>query len=116
MHTLKQKDLFYQKKFNYSKMQLTLIPEFDKQAKDDHLTMKANRLLEALNDGRKKEYLPMYHVQINHCIILIANCGEDILFNCLDIDGNTPKELGACWRVWSVIKKEMEIISNVRVF
>ena len=36
--------------------------------------------------------------------------GEDVLFNVLDVDGNTPKELTACWRVWSVFKNEIEII------
>ena len=91
-------------------MQLSLQNQFDNQQRDDHLTARANGLLEALNESEKKPYEPSNYIQIGNCIVLIAKRGEDCLFNVLDIDGNTPKELTACWRVWSEFKRDLEII------
>ena len=91
-------------------MQLSLQNQFDNQQRDDHLTARANGLFEVLNENEKKPYEPSNYIQIGNCIVLIAKRGEECLFNVLDVDGNTPKELTACWRVWSVFKNEIEII------
>ena len=91
-------------------MQLSLQNQFDNQQRDEILTARANGLLEALNESEKKPYEPSNYIQIGNCIVLIAKRGEDYLFNVLDVDGNTPKELTACWRVWSEFKRDLEII------
>ncbi len=94
-------------------MQLSLQNQFDNQQRDDHLTARANGLLDCLNESEKKPYEPSNYIQIGNCIVLIAKRGENCLFNVLGIDGDTPKELTACWRVWSVFKNEIETIYNL---
>ena len=91
-------------------MQLSLQNQFDNQQRDEILTARANGLLEALNESEKKPYKPSNYIQIGNCIVLIAKRGEDCLFNVLDVDGNTPKEFTACWRVWGEFKKDLKII------
>ena len=91
-------------------MQLNFLDLIKNHERDDHLTARANGLLEALNESEKKPYEPSNYIQIGNCIVLIAKRGEDCLFNVLDVDGNTPKELTACWRVWSEFKRDLEII------
>lgn len=95
-------------------MQLSLQNQFNNQQRDDHLTARANGLLEALNESEKKPYEPSNYIHIGNFIVLIAKRGEECLFNVLDTDGNTPKELTACWRVWSEFKRDLEIINEIK--
>lgn len=88
-------------------MQLSLTTIFDNQAKDNILSQKALDLLNALNDGKKKPYEPFAYEQINQVILLIAKCESDYLFNVIDLDGNCPKDMSSCWRVGSVVFREL---------
>lgn len=75
---------------------------------DDIITKKANNLLEALNEGRKKKeiYAPHYYWQENGNIILMAvNPQKDAVFNIIDgKTGKTPEGFSACWRNFEHIK------------
>ena len=94
-------------------MQLSLHSIFDNQAKDNLLSKKALDLLNALNDGEKKQYEPFAYEQINTVILLIAKREKDYLFNLIDLDGNTPLNMSSCWRVGEVIYRDLdEIIIN----
>jgi len=53
-------------------MQLSLTTIFDNQAKDQILSQKALDLLNALNDGCKKQYEPFAYLQLDKLILLIA--------------------------------------------
>jgi hypothetical protein len=83
----------------------------DAPDRDQILTDKANALLEALNDGLKTKdhYLPQYTYQEGNFIMLIAcNKEKDIMHNILDVDGNTPPGMSACWRNASQIKQDLK--------
>ena len=88
-------------------MQLSLIDLIEHQQRDDLLTAKANDLLEALNESEKKPYEPFKHIQLNDCIVLIAKRGEDVLFNVLTLDGDTPENCTSCWRIASEVRKDL---------
>ena len=92
-------------------MQLSLNQQFDNQAKDNLLSQKALDLLNALNDGEKKLYEPFAYEQINQVILLIAKREKDYLFNLIDLEGNTPKDMSSCWRVGEVIYRDLDEIS-----
>lgn len=89
-------------------MQLSLTNLFDNQAKDEILSKKALDLLNALNDGEKKQYEPFAYVQLNQLILLVAKRGDDHLFNVIDLDGNCPSEMTCCWRVGEIVRKELD--------
>lgn len=77
---------------------------------DQILTDKAKALIEALNDGIKLKYEPQYTMQHGKYVVLIvANKKKDVLFNILDIYGNTPPEFSVCWRSAYHIKKELNL-------
>jgi hypothetical protein len=92
-------------------MQLSLQSQFDNQAKDNILSQKALELLNALNDGEKKRYEPFAYLQLDKLILLIAKREKDYLFNLIDLDGNTPLNMSSCWRVGSVIYRDLDEIS-----
>lgn len=94
-------------------VQLSLIQTFDNQQRDDLLTAKANDLLEALNELEKKPFKPFKYIQLNDCIVLIAKRGEDVLFNVLTIDGDTPENCTSNWRIASEVRKDLEIILKI---
>lgn len=74
------------------------------------LSNKANNLLSALNDGRKKSelYEPAYYKQVNDLVILIAqNKQKDTLFNIINLEGTTPSGFSACWRIALHIRQEL---------
>jgi len=89
-------------------MQLSLTTIFDNQAKDNILSQKALDLLNALNEGEKKQYEPFAYEQINRVILLIAKRENDYLFNLIDLDGNCPENMSSCWRVGSVVKHDLD--------
>jgi len=89
-------------------MQLSLTTIFDNQAKDQILSKKALDLLNALNDGEKKQYEPFAYLQLDKLILLIAKRENDYLFNLIDLDGNCPKDMSSCWRVGEVIYRELD--------
>lgn len=95
-------------------MQLSLFDILEpKQTVEEIITNKANQLLEALNDGRKKKdfYLPHFYWQENGNIILMAvNPEKDTMFNIIDGQtGKTPEGFSACWRNLHHIKQELKI-------
>ena len=94
-------------------MQLSLIDLIEHQQRDDLLTTKANDLLEALNESEKKPYEPFKHIQLNDCIVLIAKRGEDVLFNVLTLDGDTPENCTSCWRIGSEVRKDLNQILKI---
>lgn len=89
-------------------MQLSLNQQFDNQAKDQILSQKALELLNALNEGEKKQYEPFAYEQINQVILLIAKRENDYLFNLIDLDGNCPLNMSSCWRVGAVIYRDLD--------
>lgn len=91
-------------------MQLSLTTIFDNQAKDQILSKKALDLLNALNEGEKKHYEPFAYLQLDKLILLIAKREKDYLFNVIDLDGNCPSEMSSCWRVGSVVYRELDEI------
>ena len=79
-------------------------------AEEIDLSNKANDLLEALNDGRKKSelYEPTHYKQLNDLVLLIAqNKQKDTLFNVIDINGKTPVGFSACWRIAQHARQEL---------
>lgn len=95
-------------------MQLSLIQTFDNQQRDDLLTAKANDLLEALNENKKKPFQTFKYIQLNNCIVLIAKRGEECLFNVLTLDGDTPENCTSCWRIGSEVRKDLEMILKIK--
>jgi len=89
-------------------MQLSLHSIFDNQAKDQILSQKALDLLNALNEGEKKQYEPFAYLQLDKLILLIAKRENDYLFNLIDLDGNTPLNMSSCWRVGEVIYRDLD--------
>jgi len=89
-------------------MQLSLNQQFDNQAKDNILSQKALDLLNALNEGEKKQYEPFAYLQLDKLILLIAKRENDYLFNLIDLDGNTPLNMSSCWRVGEVIYRDLD--------
>lgn len=88
-------------------MQLDL---FKPIAEEVDLSIKANLLLNALNDGVKKSeiYEAKHYTQIHDLIVLMAqNKHQDKVFNVINIDGKTPNNFSACWRNAQHVKEEI---------
>lgn len=80
---------------------------------DEILNTKANHLLDMLNEDRKIKYEPQYTTQEKDLIILIvANKEKDILYNVLNIYGETPKGFSVNWRNAEHIKQEISQYKN----
>lgn len=89
-------------------MQLSLNQQFDNQAKDQILSQKALDLLNALNDGKKKQYELFAYLQLDKLILLIAKREKDYLFNLIDLDGNCPENMSSCWRIGEVVYRDLD--------
>ncbi len=93
-------------------MQLTIFDQLEPiQDPSDIITQKANDLLFALNDGRKKKdlYLPQYYWHENGNIVLMAcNREKHVVFNIIDgTTGETPANFSSCWRNLEHIKNDL---------
>ena len=71
---------------------------------------KANRLIDALNCGRKPKemyfaYL-MYQVRDQY-LLSVINKDSDLVFNILDKNGDIPTD--ACFRIWPQVAEELNI-------
>lgn len=90
--------------------QLSLFDAVQEDIKDldDILTEKANLLLDALNDGLKKNLWECHSwKQFNDVVLLVANKGTDFVFNVLDLNGKTPKGFCVNWRNAQLVKDEL---------
>lgn len=92
---------------NLQAMQLDLLDLIKNNERDNRLTAKSNDLLNALNESEKKPYEPFKYIQLNDCIVLIAKRSEDVLFNVLTLDGDTPENCTSNWRIASEVKKDL---------
>lgn len=76
---------------------------------DEILNANANSLVDAINEGRKPKdrYKPHSYVQIGRYVVFSIKKGENILFNCLDINGDVPSGFSACWRSYHHVFEEL---------
>lgn len=94
------------------KNQLSLFPNHEFVPINENLSNKANKLLDALNDGRneKEKFHPQFYFQEKQFIVLIAsNKKKEMVCNILDLDGNIPSDFSACWRSADHIKQELKL-------
>ncbi|MBF7090478.1 hypothetical protein IUY40_02820 [Flavobacterium sp. ALJ2] len=88
--------------------QLNLFKEYELDQRNEKLSLAADEILAALNDGMKVKYKPHYYFQEGDLIVLmVVNKFKDAVFNILDLDGNVPKEFGSCWRNLHHIKQDL---------
>lgn len=88
--------------------QLNLFEEYEIKQENEKLTLSANNLLEALNDGMKVKYEPHYYFQEGNLIVLMAvNKHKEAVFNILDLKGKIPDGMSACWRNLQHIKQDL---------
>lgn len=88
--------------------QLNLFEEYEIEQENEKLTISANNLLQALNDGMKVKYEPHYYFQEGNLIVLMAvNKQKEAVFNILDLEGKTPDGFSACWRNLEHIKQDL---------
>lgn len=81
-----------------------LIPfEFEEKSRESIRT-----LLDLLNDNNKQIYQLVFDIEINKLLIACASNKENIVFNIVDINGNTPSGFSACWRSYLHIKHELK--------
>jgi hypothetical protein len=93
-------------------MQLDLFSQvFDEKDPDDILTEKANKLLDMLNEGRKKKELfeSYLFTQVENLIVLVAiDRDKKMMGNVLDLDGNTPSDMCVNWRILPIVRKDLD--------
>jgi len=79
---------------------------------NEQATLRANELLDCLNEGRKGKqiYVPAWTLQRSDLIILCAVNHEGEMYNVIDSNGNTPKGYCADWRILYLIFHD--IINN----
>ena len=78
----------------------------------DNLIEKSNKLLDALNIDRKPKDVYFGHEIHKIGNLYLLSCissVNDFLFNILDKRGNIPDGYSSCWRVWTLISKELNI-------
>ncbi|OHT44451.1 hypothetical protein [Flavobacterium tructae] len=94
--------------------QLNIFEEFEIDQRNEKLSIAADEILAALNDGMKVKYEPHYYFQEGGLIVLMAvNKFKDVVFNILDLDGKVPAGLTPCWRNVQYIKQDITKIKNL---
>ncbi len=79
---------------------------------EDIAIEKANKLLDMLNEGRKRkeQYSSQYFFEHNgYIVFMAANSKKDLLFNVLDSTGEIPEDFPVNWRTLPHIKKEIKL-------
>lgn len=94
--------------------QLNLFEQYEIDKANEKLSTAADRILNALNEGRKIKYDPHFYFQEGGYIVLMAvNKFKDAVFNILDLYGNIPKDLTSNWRNIQHIKQDLIKIKNL---
>lgn len=88
--------------------QLSLLDFFD----EEKVVIKANKLIDMLNDGRAKKelYYGQYYFPHNgYWVFMASNDKRELLFNVVDNEGNIPVGLPANWRHLAHVKQEISL-------
>jgi len=78
----------------------------------DDVLIGANKIIDALNQGRKQKDIYYAHAihKVGELYLLSAICSvTDFLFNVLNKKGEPHQGYSACWRVWPIVSKELNI-------
>lgn len=72
----------------------------------------AEKLLDAVNEGRKQRdmfKIQYYYKHKNFFVLMASDREKNVIFNCVDENGNIPPDFDVCWRAHQFILDELNI-------